>query len=448
MPLDYETPDNGTVELGMVRLSAPKSTRLGTLIYNPGGPGDVASDYVLGATEGLPNFGPAVLQSYDVIGLDPRGVGMSQPVKCDPDLYNIRISSFPKMHEGFKSLIAHNKALGESCLSLTGPLFDHLDTINVARDMEIVRGALDQNAKLNFLGRSYGSQIGQTYAELFPEQVGRMALDGIVDHSQSEITTLECEISTYETTLNRFFSWCNTTTNCSLHGQNAAEVFDKVVQTADEQPIPATGCASTGEYACRKDVTGEEILFNIQILLLFQNATAEYTGWDVLSTAIAQAADGNATLLSTPLATSETFWAYPALAIGCQDWLHESTRLADLTYRINMASAVAPHTRGSSQTYYYQTNCLGWPAPTTNPQRQPQSGLSKVPPILLVNAMYDPSTSIVWATEVQRQMPNSVLLTRAGSGHTSYQLRGEAAAAIDAFLANGVLPAPGTVVNT
>ena len=447
VPLDYEDYDQGTVELGMVRLLAPQPSRLGTLYYNPGGPGGVASDYILvAAVEGRLYFGEPVLQNYDIIGLDPRGVGMSQPVKCDPKTYNERISSFPSAVAGLQSLVAHNEALGKSCAELTGPLINYLDTVSVARDMEVVRRAVNGNEKLNYLGLSYGSQIGQTYAELFPEFINRIAMDGIVDHTQSEIVTLNEEATTYESTMNQFFAWCNTTTNCTLFGQDVAAVFDSTVRTAEVQPIPAPGCLSTG--ACRSDVTGEEIRSNAQGLILFQNATPESTGWDTLSQAISQAAEGNATLLSSPLATSETSPLFPGLAIGCQDWLHESTSLADLTYKINMASATAPRTRGASQSYYYQTNCLGWPAPTRNPQRRLRKSVLKAPRMLLVNALHDPATSIVWATEIQRQLGDSVLLTRNGSGHTSYQLRGEAAAAIDAFLVDGILPRPATEVNT
>ncbi|KAI4150583.1 MAG: hypothetical protein L6R39_002231 [Caloplaca ligustica] len=446
--MDHDHPNNGTVELGMVRLSAANSARLGVLFYNPGGPGDIASDYVLEATRGLPNFGQPVLENYDIIGFDPRGVGMSQPVRCNPDIYNERVSSFPRSEAEFQSLLVHNKALGKSCAELTGQLINHLDTVNVAKDMEIVRRALNDEGELSFLGRSYGSQVGLTYAELFPERVGRMALDGMVDHTQSETSTLHTEATTYEATLDQFFVWCNSTGNCALRGQDAAAVYESVIGSAETHPIPAPACNSTGDDACRSDVTGEEVRSNIQTLLLFQNETAGYTGWDFLATALGQAAAGNATLLSSPLATSDTFWAYPGLAIGCQDWLHTSTSLADLTYKISMAAAMAPHTRGSTQSYYYQTSCLGWPAPTTNPQRPFGQDTSRAPPILFVNALYDPATSIVWATELQRQFRNSVLLTRSGSGHTSYQLRGEAAAAIDAFLVEGILPQQATFVNS
>ena len=445
VPLDHKHREHGTLELGMVRLSATKSSRLGTLYYNPGGPGGIASDYVLEATrEGSQNFGQSILQNYDIVGLDPRGVGMSQPVKCDPHIYNERVSSFPTTDAGFQDLLVHNRRLGKSCAELTGPLINYLDTVSVARDLELVRQAINDREKLNFFGRSYGSQIGQTYAELFPENINRMAMDGIVDHTQSETVTLNEEATTYEMTMNQFFAWCNVTTNCALYGQDAAAIFDSVIRSAEEKPLPAPSCLSTG--TCRSDVTGEEIRSNVQGLLLFQEENTEFTGWDTLSKAIAQAAEGNATLLSSPLAMSETSPAFPGLAIGCQDWLHESTSLVDLTYKTNMVSATSPRMRGASQSYYYQTNCLGWPAPTRNPQRRLRHSVLGAPPMLLVNSFFDPSTSIVWATEIQRQLRHSVLLTRNGSGHTSYQLRGEAAAAIDAFLVEGILPPPATVV--
>ena len=445
VPLDYEHREHGTLELGMVRLSSTQSPRLGTLFYNPGGPGGAASDYVLEATlEGSQRFGQTVLRNYDIVGLDPRGVGMSQPVKCDPRIFNERISSIPTTETGLQTLLDHNQALGESCAELTGPLINYLDTVSVAKDIELVRQAINNREKLNFFGRSYGSLIGQTYAELFPRNINRMAMDGIVDHTQSETATLDEEATTYEMTMDRFLAWCKNATDCALYRHDAAAIFDSVIRSAEEKPLPAPSCLSTG--ACRSDVTGEEIRSNVKGLLFFQDANTGFTGWDTLSRAIAQAAEGNATLLSSPLATSETFSAFPGLALGCQDWLHESMSLADLTYKINMASATAPRMRGASRSWYYQSNCLGWPAPTRNPQRRLRHSVLAAPPMLLVNSFYDPSTSIVWATEIQRQLGDSVLLTRNGSGHTSYQLRGEAAVAIDTFLVEGILPRPATVV--
>jgi len=331
---------------------------------------------------------------------------------------------------------------------MTGPLINHLDTTNVVKDMELVRLAL-KDGKLNFLGQSYGSLIGSQYAELYPENINRMALDGIVDHSQSETSTLAGESTTYELTLNNFFDWCNTTTNCSLHGQDARTIFDSLIKTADTKPIPAPGCAPTGDNPCRADVTGEEILINVQGLLTGQNASiVSPTGWAELSSALLEATKGNATNLSTPLATSNTFPDFAGTAIGCQDWLQTSTSLADLQLKTQMTAFIAPHTRGLSQTYSLQSGCIGWPAPVTNPQHYLDKKVAKAPPILLVNSWYDPSTSIVWANGVKNQMPGSVLVTREGAGHTSYFLSGDSSRAIDAFLLKGKMPKEGTVFNS
>ncbi|KAE9987841.1 hypothetical protein EG328_001267 [Venturia inaequalis] len=441
VPLDYSDVQGDTIQLGMVRISTSSPSRIGTLFYNPGGPGDEASDYLFGVENGLPNFSPALLEAYDIIGIDPRGVGLSSAIQCDPDIYNERVSLFPKTQSEFQELLNYNERLGESCLQLSGPLLQHLDTINVVRDMERVRIALGDGEKLNFLGRSYGSEIGVRYAEFYPNNINRMALDGIVDRTQSEINTFNDEATAYENTLNQFFTWCNTTTTCALHGQDARAIFSSLFQSASNAPIPAPGCLQTGDYACRSDVTGEEILANVQGYLLFQNATANYPGWDFVSLALLQASEGNATLLSTELASSNTTWQYPTLAIGCQDWLHTNS-LSALLYKQSLANITAPLTKGMTQSYYYQTACLGWPAPTTNPQKPlNQTALETIPPFLLVNAQHDPSTSFVWATGVQNLLPRSVLLTRVGSGHTSYQLMGEAAEAIDDFLIGGVMPA-------
>ncbi|TID25336.1 hypothetical protein E2P81_ATG04437 [Venturia nashicola] len=431
----------------MVRISTSSSSRIGTLIYNPGGPGDEASNYLFGVEDGLPNFSPALLEAYDIIGIDPRGVGLSEPIQCDSEIYNERVSLFPKTEAEFEELLNHNERLGKSCLALSGPLLHHLDTVNVAKDMERARLALGDGEKLNFLGRSYGSQIGVTYSELYPHNINRMALDGIVDHTQSEITTLNDESTAYEDTLNQFFIWCNTTTTCALQNQDTRSIFTSILDTASKAPIPAPDCLqTTSDYACRSDVTSEEILASIQGYLLFQNDTANYPGWDILSLAIDQASKGNATLLSTELATSNTSWQYPTLAIGCQDWSHTNS-LSSLLYKQSLTSITAPLTKGTTQSYYYQTACLGWPAATTNSQKPlNENALKKIPPILLVNAQHDPSTSFVWASGIQNTLPSSILLTRVGSGHTSYQLMGEAAQAIDSFLIGGSIPAANSFV--
>jgi pimeloyl-ACP methyl ester carboxylesterase len=194
---------------------------------------------------------------FDLIGMDPRGIGGSTPIKCDPGIWNERISYFPTKEAEYRAMISHNKRLGESCLNLTGPLLGLMDTVSVARDMEAVLTALD-DGPLNFLGISYASQLGTQYAELYPDSFRTMTLDGNLDHSQSEVANAVIEASIYELVFTRFAKWCSETSSCPLHGQDVLAEFGKLVAEASANPIPATGCV-TGPSAgqCEANITGK-----------------------------------------------------------------------------------------------------------------------------------------------------------------------------------------------
>ncbi|KAL3471252.1 TAP-like protein-domain-containing protein [Aspergillus californicus] len=454
VPLDWTRPHGKNITLGMARYKATApAKRLGSLIYNPGGPGGTASTGAMAQALGSQTYTDATVEHYDVIGLDPRGIGLSTRVKCDPDLYNKRVSLFPTTEAEFHALVQKNRALGESCRNLTGELFFHVDTTNAAKDIEALRLALGEE-KLNWLGLSYGTQLGGAYAELFPDHVGRMVLDGILDHAQSETSSLQTEASTHEDVLNQFFSWCNTTATieqCPLKGQNFPQIFDDLIAAAEESPIPAPGCNGT----CRSPVTGQDIRFNLQGGLVYEKKPvgSSRPDWADLAQYLNDTIAGDATTFSTgigvPFATSQTDPSYPDIAIGCLDWSHSSRTLSDLVYKSQLATYLAPHTKGATQSYRYQVACIGWPAPLANPlHRLNQTAMARAPPLLMVNAFHDPETSYVWANSLHEQIPSGVLLTRDGNGHTSYALRGEASAAIDAFLVNGTLPRRNTVVDS
>ena len=121
-----------------------------------------------------------------------------------------------------------------------------------------------------FFGVSYGSQLGSQYAELFPEHVGRMVLDGVLDHSQNQVTSLMDEVISLESTVSQFFKWCNTTSDCAFYHHDLPAIFDNLVDEANANPIPAPGCltpaeaAAKGTTACRSDVTGYELISNTQ----------------------------------------------------------------------------------------------------------------------------------------------------------------------------------------
>ncbi|KAI9163947.1 Tripeptidyl aminopeptidase [Paramyrothecium foliicola] len=454
VPIAYEEGNstdargNETVSLFLTKLNSTGDAKQGYLFLNPGGPGVPASSYLAGVAL-LPqlSFSEDVRKEYVIIGVDPRGTGFSSPIKCDPKTWNERVPTFVNDSRGFEALKERNRRRGESCANLTGPLLDHLDSVHVAKDLDLVREALGAN-KFNYFGLSYGSLIGATYTSLFPGRVGRLALDGLIDHSQSEVSTLLTEATTYEATLNQFFEWCDKNSTCPLHGNNTKKSFDTLLARADARAIPAPGCNGT----CRSSVTGEDIRYNVQFPLSFYDVPVG-PGWVALGGYIAQALEGNATGLSSPLVTDETSVSFLGsefvyLAIGCQDWRHRARSVTDLTQRLRAVQTFAPRTAGAGQMYYYQSACIGWPAPVTNGQSALPVRISRAPPILLVNSVYDPYSSIVWADGLRQQIPRAVSITRNGPGHISHYFLGETRDAIDTYLAKGKLPKDGTVYQT
>jgi pimeloyl-ACP methyl ester carboxylesterase len=214
VPMDYADPNGPTITLVLTRLQATDSaSRIGSLIFNPGGPGEPASDIIgLQAQANLP-FTPKLRQYFDIVGFDPRGVGLSTPVKCDPALWNASESLFPRDQAAYDAMVANTTAFGQSCLEKTGPALAHLDTMTVARDLDAVRAALGDE-KLNYFGTSYGTMIGAQYAELFPQNIRVMALDGTLDHSQSENTFHFVEVKAFEQVFEGFAASSSNSSRC------------------------------------------------------------------------------------------------------------------------------------------------------------------------------------------------------------------------------------------
>ena len=369
------------------------------------------------------------------VGPDPRGIGQSTPIKCDVDLFNERVSRYPQTEADFNKLVQHNKAFGESCLKLSGDIVKHVDTASVARDFEAVRQALG-DGKLNLLAISYGTQIAAQYAELFPQSVGRFVLDGVVDHSGSEMYSLVTESATRESAFNRFEKWCANSNKCALQGKDVAAILEKLIKQADKTPIPVPGCNGT---SCREDVNGEELRLNVANGLGMYNSNSR-----VVDLELEKALEGDASMISTPLADAENYAEFARRAVLCLDWFHSSKSVSDLLYKQQLLASTAPHTHGAGGTWEAQTSCIGWPVPIQNPPHQVD--VQGAPPMLLVNSLYDPATSYTWAVGVKEQIPGAVLLTRKGEGHGSYTRSGEAHHVIDAFLVGGKMPAENTVV--
>ncbi|EXJ53555.1 uncharacterized protein A1O5_13226 [Cladophialophora psammophila CBS 110553] len=287
VPIDWSQPQGKQITLGISRVKATGSSasRVGSLIFNPGGPGGIATEFCEYEAAGIPIFSKAIREHLDIVCPDPRG-----------------------NEAEFEEMVKHNRAFGQSCLDLSGDLFKHVDTTSVAKDMEAIRAALN-DGKLNWLGGSYGTQIGAQYAELYPNNIRAMVLDGDVGDSPSEVYLHTTESSTYENSLDRFFDWCSKKQTCALCGQNVAQLFDDLVAKGDKTPISAPGCLLTADTSsagtCFPNVTGEDIRFNVQgnSYLTYKYGTSFSPGrWLKLGIALNDTLNGNATALSSAMA--------------------------------------------------------------------------------------------------------------------------------------------------
>lgn len=444
VPMDWNHPSGSKIQLDVARLRTNSSSRLGSIFYNPGGPGGPARPACAALSQGSGSWS-TLLDHYDLICPDPRGVGPSSQVKCDDDLWAATPSYFVDSEEEWEEVLEFNKKLGESCLNMTGPHLGFVDTASAAKDLDALRAAVGDE-KFNYLGFSYGTQLGARYAELFPDRIGRMVLDGGVDPSIHEYQFFIEGNWAMNDELDRFFQWCDyNSTACALNdgtnSSDSAAVWDAMIARANREPIPAPGCAAnaTGPLAgtCKTTVTGYDIIFKLE------NIFQAYDTWPTLSEYMKEANEGNATQLSIDLGPMN----YVNLAVGCLDNPATSTTFEEHVALQNLGKAMFPHALGSSMELQFSTTCIGWPFNSTNPPHVFNSSAGNdISPILIVNSEHDPATPISEALGLHRQIPNSVFLTRTGDGHTSYTANARIRAAMNAWLVNGTLPSQNTVV--
>jgi pimeloyl-ACP methyl ester carboxylesterase len=183
VPLDYDAPDGETITIAVKRLDATGGDPMGSILVNPGGPGGSGIEFVEYVTSSM---SPEIYQNYDVVGFDPRGVQNSTPLDCvsDADLDRIISADYADTDAGEAEWATDATAIGEGCEELSGELAGNMDTVSAARDMDVIRAVLGES-EFDYLGFSYGTFLGSTYADLFPENIGHMVLDGALDPTSS-----------------------------------------------------------------------------------------------------------------------------------------------------------------------------------------------------------------------------------------------------------------------
>jgi pimeloyl-ACP methyl ester carboxylesterase len=431
VPLDWSKPSGATISLAIARRPAKDpQQRVGTLFFNPGGPGDGAAKYIVMAET---IFTPALIERFDLVGMDPRGMENSSQVRCTVPLITPETTVFPKTEEQFQQLVKHNREVGLNCLDKAGDLVRHMDTVSVARDHEALRLALGEN-KINWLGISYGTQLAANYAQLYPTRTRAMVLDAPLEHSQAEVHQVADEIIAAEDSFNRFADWCPTQETCALRGQDVRAVFDRLVQQADQNPIRVEGAL--------RPVTGEDIRMGTKGTLRLKEPSifGPDLSWAGLSRALQKAIDGDASAFAVAPEGEPQYGLHSLFANACLDYAPQVHTYAEMQQRLELGRQLAPHLQGASETW--QVNyCIGWPVKPTNP---PKTLNVRGVPTLLIHAAHDPSDSYTWAHGLATQIDGSALLTRTGDGHTSVFTSDCAKSAMDAFLlerrseANGI----------
>ncbi|MFI8192855.1 alpha/beta hydrolase [Streptomyces sp. NPDC085946] len=441
-PRDYADPSAGDVRLAVARKKATgPGGRLGSLLVNPGGPGGSAVDY-LQAYAGV-GYPAQVRARYDMVGVDPRGVARSEPVECldgpEMDAYT-RTDTTPDDRKETDRLVEAYRTFAEGCGRDAPELLRHVSTVEAARDMDILRAVLGDR-KLHYVGASYGTFLGATYAGLFPDRVGRLVLDGAMDPSlPARRLNLE-QTAGFETAFQSFAKDCVRQPDCPLGGpgtkpaqvgRNLKAFFGKL----DARPL-ATGDADGRRLT--------ESLATIGVIAAMYDEGA----WPRLREALASAMrDGDGAgllLLSDSYYEREAGGRYSNLmyanaAVNCLD-LPPAFESPDEVREALPAFRKASPVFGEGLAWA-SLNCAYWPvAATGEPHRIQARGAA---PIVVVGTTRDPATPYRWAQALARQLSSARLLTYQGDGHTAYG-RGSSCidSAINAYLLRGTAPADG-----
>ncbi|MFE1071313.1 alpha/beta hydrolase [Streptomyces sp. NPDC058783] len=456
VPQEYTEPDGTRIPLAIMRHRAgDPDRRVGSLVFNPGGPGVSATEALrnLPKTAGTPGaFSAEVLDRFDIIAMDPRGVGQSQAVRCltDQQRADAAGTDFDPAVPGGKPLprlLTDAAAFTRGCAKHQSKKFlASLSTDNVARDIDQVRAALGED-RITYYGLSYGTVVGPMYATLFPDRVRQMVLDAPVDTNQwfGNPLPFQREVAVAsERTLNAWFETCRTegTAVCSFGTGDPRAAFDTLIDTLEAKPL---------KVAPVKGVTPGGELDGAMALEATRALAGDQHTWPLLTSALLAAQDGNGAPLYT-LWNSVTVSPFPVptamfethTAIRCADW---QTPAGIAAHRAAAAKAVAEAERIGPRAAYSALNCARWPASNKDRVTKPLTGAGS-PTVLVVAGRLDPVTPHHWAENMTRTLDSAVLLTREGVGHGSYGTNTCVDDAVDDALIHGNHPADGTVCKT
>ncbi|MDT0158480.1 alpha/beta hydrolase [Microbacterium sp. ARD32] len=434
-PRDWDDPAQGDLSLAVVRHRATGESQ-GSLLVNPGGPGASGYDFVADSLAYA--VGDDLIKDFDVIGFDPRGVGRSSAVSCldaeQMDDYVYGVVPGPRnTPEWDARMTARDKTFAEACEAGSDGLLPFITTVNSAHDMDLIRGLLGDET-LNYLGYSYGTFLGATYAKLYPERAQRLVLDGALDPSVPglEVGTIQAE--GFESALRAYLVGCLNDRDCPFSG-----TIDEALQ--DVQALLAGITRSPLRNGDGRMLTVDTMITGVITAMynpqswpyLTKGLTAALQGDPSVMMALADQYNSRGTDGEYLDNTAEAFRAY-----NCMDYPVEDDKAAEdaaIAQLQEKAPTFAPYWQAPDP-------CEAWPHPPTGVREKIIAAGSG--PIVVVGTTNDPATPYAWAESLADQLQNGVLVTRVGEGHTGYN-KGNACVddAVEKFLIEGKAPKDG-----
>ncbi len=428
VPLDYADPSRGGISLFVERRRASRpSRRIGSLLVNPGGPGVAGTQLVEQARDA---FSPILLQRFDIVSWDPRGTGRSDPVRCperlDPYL---TLDPTPDSPPEKQALITAGHDFAGQCAAASGSILPSVSTQATARDMEELRKALGENT-ISYFGFSYGSELGATYATLFPHSVRAMVLDGAADPNEGAEAEARAQAAGLERGLDNLLASCAASVDCPFHnGGDPEGALDRLLVQLDRAPL---------HVGTR--VVNQAIAYTAIVSSLYTS-----DDWSLLTEALAAAQRGDGHLLlqmfdeyygRSPNGTYSSLFGANT-AIDCLD----DPGPKDIGYPDRLAAELEKAAPRLGEYLAYDYYCTFWPVEAPK-LRLTGAGAG---PIVVVGTTGDPITPIESSRHLASDLERGVLVTVVADQHTGYQANTCITNTVDQYLLAHTVPPPGLV---
>lgn len=408
VPLDPQQPDGDTIDIAMVRLPAvDPSTRIGAVLFNPGGPGGSGFDYI--AQAGTTMVDEMGLQDFDLIGFDPRGVDRSNGLRCLSDAEvdaTVYLDSSPDTPEEQAALDAADGQFDDACLATYGDTLIHYSTVNTAYDMDAIRAALGDE-QLSYIGISYGTYLGSVYATLFPERVRALVLDAAFEPTGDSVEEqYATQLVGFDEAFDNWAAWCEATESCAFRSDDVPADWDALRVVIDGTPAPA----DDGRLA------NQAVFETATISALYSESQ-----WPLLAEALQSAREGDGDQLfgladsyigREPDGTYSTI-EQSGTIIRCASGIDYDLP-DDPQALVDELLELSPRFAAGITVDDFTDEC----APLMADVTAPALNYTGDAPILVVGGLNDPATPFRWAEEMTAAMgSNARLLTYTGEGH-------------------------------